>query len=98
MSFGNRIELMKAIRDRARQLEFHHAGEGLEDKVAAAVTNAEIDRLYLRWGLVSIDELTIDGVSADPDLLMERGPESLSREIVNEIRRECGLSEPERKN
>jgi hypothetical protein len=98
MSFGRRIELMKTIRDTARQLEFHHAGEKLDDKVAAAVTTAEVDRLYLGWGLVSIEGLRIDGVNANPDLLIERGPESLCREIVGEIRRECGLSEEERKN
>jgi hypothetical protein len=98
MSFGNRVELMRGIRDAARSLEFLQAGESLDDKLAAALTNAEVDRLYLRWGLAAIDELRIDGVAADPELLIERGPEALCREIVAEIRRECGLSEQERKN
>jgi hypothetical protein len=98
MSFGNRVELMQSIREAARDLEFRQAGESLDDKVAAALSSAEIDRLYLRWGLVGIEELRIDGVDADPSLLMERGPEALCREIVAEIRRECGLSEAERKN
>jgi hypothetical protein len=98
MSFANRIELMKSIREIARELEFQQAGEGLDDKLAAALSSAEIDRLYLRWGLAGVHELCIDGVDCDPGLLMERGPEVLCREIVTEIRRECGLTDAERKN
>lgn len=98
MSFANRIDLMKSIREAARDLEFRQAGESLEDKVCAAVNSAEVDRLYLRWGLVSVQNLRIDGRECDPDLLIECGPEPLCREIVAEIRRECGLSEAERKN
>jgi hypothetical protein len=98
MSFANRVELMKSIREAARDLEYRQAGEGLEDKLAAALSSAEVDRLYLRWGLAGVHELTIDGTTADPDLLMERGPEALCREIVAEVRKECGLSDEERKN
>jgi hypothetical protein len=98
MSFANRVELMQSIREAARELEYRRAGDGLDDKLAAALSSAEIDRLYLRWGLLSVDELSIDGTPADPDLLIERGPEGLCREIVAEVRNECGLSDEERKN
>jgi hypothetical protein len=98
MSFASRVELMKSIREAARELEYRQAGDGLDDKLAAALSSAEVDRLYLRWGLVSIQNLSIDGTDADPDLLMERGPEALCREIVAQVRSECGLSDEERKN
>ena len=58
----------------------------------------QIDRLYLEWGLQAIDGLSIDGEAATPRLLIEQGPESLTREIVARIRGECHLSEDERKN
>jgi hypothetical protein len=89
---------MKSIREAAREVEYRRAGDGLDDQLAAALSSAEIDRLYLRWGLVGLDELSIDGMPADTDLLIERGPETLCREIVAEVRNECGLSDEERKN
>ena len=98
MSFGNRIELLNAIRDAARQLEFLEAGETPGDKLAAALSAAEVDGIYLRWGLAGIQDLRIDGVDADTEALIDRGPEELCREIVAEVRHECGLSEDERKN
>jgi hypothetical protein len=47
---------------------------------------------------VEISGLTIDGEPADAANAIARGPEPLCREIVNEVRRECGLTEEERKN
>ena len=52
----------------------------------------------MEWGLLGIDGLTIDGEAADAASVIERGPEALCREIVHEIRRECGLTDEERKN
>ena len=98
MSFGNRIELMKSIREAARELEFRQAGDSIADKLEAALCSAEVDRLYLQWGLARIHNLRVDGAEADTATLIDRGPEELCREIVAEIRRECGLTEEERKN
>lgn len=98
MSFARRLELARRVRDLGRRVEFHQAGESLEDKIDAAVSSGEIDRLYLEWGLAEVSGLTIDGEVADVQRLIEIGPEELCREIVREIRRECGLTEEERKN
>ena len=38
------------------------------------------------------------GEMRDAETLIDRGPESLCREIAAEIRRECALSDEERKN
>ncbi|MGH9622868.1 MAG: hypothetical protein ACRD4G_00845 [Bryobacteraceae bacterium] len=57
-----------------------------------------VERLYLEWGLAEIEGLAIDGTSATPALLIEKGPEPLTREILASIQAELGLSEDERKN
>lgn len=79
-------------------MEFAEAGATLTEKVDASVLALEVDQLYLRWGLLSIDGLEIDGSTASLQMLVERGPEDLCKEIVEAIRAECGLNEEERKN
>lgn len=98
MSFRRRLGLLKSVREAARELEFRAAGESTEDRAAAAVQSGRIEELYLQWGLESISGLRIDGEDATPESLMERGPEALCREVAAEIRRECALSDEERKN
>ena len=98
MSLGRRIELAEAIRDLAQELEFRQAGESPKEQVEAAVLSSRIDRIYLRWGLVKISGLAIDGQPATADTLFADGPETLFREIVCRIKSECGLTDDERKN
>jgi hypothetical protein len=86
------------VRELGRKIEFHQAGDGIQDKIDAALSSGEVDRLYLEWGLIAVEGLTIDGEAASTASAIERGPEALCREIVHEIRRECGLTEEERKN
>jgi len=68
------------------------------EKLEAAVLAAEIDRVYLGWGLEEIAGLTIDDEPATPESLIDKGPMDLAREILSRVKRECGLSEDERKN
>lgn len=98
MSFRRRLDLMRAVRDLAKRLEFASAGESSVDRAEAAITAMEIDDVYLRWGLDSVEGLSIDGQVASPDDLIAKGPEALCREIAEAIRGECGLSDDERKN
>jgi hypothetical protein len=98
MSLGRRIELAEAIRDLAQELEFHQAGESPKEQVEAAVMSARIDRVYLRWGLLKISGLSIDGRPATAEALFADGPEGLLREIVDRIKSECGLTDDHRKN
>ncbi|MDZ4798334.1 MAG: hypothetical protein SGI92_09240 [Bryobacteraceae bacterium] len=98
ISFGRRLELTRRVRELGQRIAFDEAGESTDGKLAAAIARGEIDRLYVEWGLNSIDGLQIDGAPAGAAELVERGPEHLCREIVAEIRKECGLSEEERKN
>lgn len=98
ISFARRIELTRQVRELGRRIAFDEAGETTDGKLSGAIARAEIDRLYIQWGLAGVDGLEIDGSTATPEMLIELGPEELCREIVAEIRRECGLTEEERKN
>src|SRR5690242_13495855 len=98
MSFGRRVELMRRVRALARQMEFLEAAREPADRMDAAMLQAEIDRLFLTWGLRSISGLQLDGVEASPDSLAEVGPEDLFREALAAVRAETGLNEEERKN
>jgi hypothetical protein len=98
ISFGRRIELARRIREIARKLEFLEAGSDVREKLEAAVVAAEVDRAYLEWGLAGIEGLTIDGETATPGTLIDKGPMELAAEILARVRAECGLTEDERKN
>src|SRR6202050_54848 len=98
MSFARRMELMERVRELARRVEFLAAGESAAERMDAALARAEIDRLYLSWGLQAIAGLRVDGMDATPELLAEAGPEELFREAVALVRHETGLNEAERKN
>ena len=98
MSFGRRVELMRKVRELARRMEFLKAGPEPGDKMDAALLQAEIDRVYLAWGLKSVSGLDVDGVDATPETLADAGPEELFREALEAVRAETGLNEAERKN
>ena len=98
MSFGRRLELMQQVRELARKVEYLEAAADAGSQMDAAMVRAEIDGLYVSWGLQSVDGLLLDGVPASPDGLRESGPEELLREALAAIRAEAGLTETERKN
>jgi hypothetical protein len=98
MSYGRRSELMRRIRELARRHEFLEASERLEDRMEAALLESEINLTYLKWGLKSISGLTVDGAEATPELLAEKGPETLFREVLKAVRAQAGLAPEERKN
>ena len=98
LSFARRMELMRQVRDLARRLEFLQAGQEPAGTMEAALLRAEVDRLFLTWGLRAVSGLAIDGAVATPELLAEAGPENLLREAVAAVRMETGLNANERKN
>ncbi len=89
---------MQSVRELARRIEFLQATDSAAEQMEAALLKAEIDRVYLRWGLRRIEGLVLDGVEATPALLIEAGPEPLFREALAAVRAEAGISEAERKN
>lgn len=98
MSFGRRLELMRTVRELARRIEYLEGGNTTGDKMEAACVRREIDRLFVIWGLKQIEGLELDGASATPETLIDKGPEELFREALAAVRAETGLSEDERKN
>ena len=98
MTFGRRIELMRRVRDLAARLEYFGAGRDAKNGMEASLLGAEIDQLYIRWGLDEIRGLELDGTPATPESLIESGPEDLFHEALEAVKAECGLTENERKN
>ena len=98
MSFGRRADLARRVRELASRMEFHEAGDSEQDQLSASLMSLDVDRLYIEWGLASLEGLEIDGQPATPDALLSRGPDQLCREIVRAVKAECVLSEEERKN
>ena len=98
ISFGRRMELSRRVREITQKTEFLEAGSELGEKIEAGILAQEVDAMYLRWALVGVDGLEIDGEAATAEQLLDRGPEDLVREIVVAIKEQCGLSEAERKN
>jgi hypothetical protein len=98
MTFGRRIELMRRVRDLAARLEFFEAGRDAKNGMEASLLGAEIDRLYIRWGVEEIRGLKLDGIPASVEALLDNGPEELFHEALDAVKHECGLSENERKN
>lgn len=97
MSFGRRVELMRRVREMARRVECYEGGD-LGQRMDAGVLRAEIERLYVEWGIQSVSGLLVDGVEADVAGMIERGPEEVFREALSAVRREAGLTDDERKN
>ncbi len=98
MTFGRRLELMRRVRDLAARLEYFEAGQEERNRMESGILAAEIDTLYVKWGLEQVRGLEIDGQAADVDALIERGPEDLFIEALTAIRAECGLTDAETKN
>ena len=98
ISFGRRMDLARRVREISQRVEFLDAGNQLKEKIEANLVRQEIEGTYLRWALVQIEGLTIDGAPATAERLLDRGPEELTHEIVAAIKAQCGLSEDERKN
>lgn len=98
ISFGRRMELSRKVRELSQRAEFLEAGAQIQEKLEAGILAQEIDAMYLRWGLVSVHGMTIDGEPADGERVLEKGPEELVSEIVRAVKSQCGLSEAEIKN
>ena len=97
MSLRQRVELNQRIRELTANYDFLKACDAVT-QVEAALSDLLVARLYLEWGLDSVEGLLIDGQKATVKLLIESGPESLADEIVRSIQADCGLTDDERKN
>ncbi len=98
VSLARRAEITRQVRYLLSKLEYGNAGAAMDDRLAAAEAACRVDSAYIEWGLLQVEGLRIDGRPCDVRLLVEAGPEPLSREIARRIRQECSLTASERKN
>lgn len=96
-SLMQRINLNDRVRTLLLRYDFLKAGD-TADQLEASLSELLSQELYVEWGLGEVTGLTIDGEPATPQLLLEKGPESLVIEIVEAVQRELTLTEQERKN
>lgn len=71
------------------------------NRIAAAADIIDITELtprYIRWGLLSIEGLTIDGEPATVETLISDGPEEIIPEIRDAIKSRLGLTVVQQKN
>ena len=98
MTLGRRLEMIRQVKERAKRLEFHQAGDSLEDVLSSSLLTCEIERIYFEWGLSNVEGLEIDGEPANKESLYESGPEQLCKEVIEAVKAEIFLTESERKN
>ena len=108
MSEGRRISLrlkLAGMTNRLRELmEQANQAVGTENVAQASmlfdqvkeVVDDQITPEWVRWGLVSIHGLRIDGEAATVESMIAKGPRSLYNEIVLAIKAEAGITEEER--
>jgi hypothetical protein len=98
MTLGRRAELTSRVRTMLNRARFHAASGEAEERLEATLLAIDADRVLLDWGLLELEGLRIDGEPATVRRLVEAGPEELCREIAEQIRSDCKLTETERKN
>jgi hypothetical protein len=98
VSYGGRLELLKRVRELAARQAFHLSSEGAVERLDAEIAGREIRLKMIRWGLVRVDGLLIDGEAPAVDALIEYGPEGLVAEIAAAVEGQLSLTEEERKN
>jgi len=97
ISLAQRIELSSRIRELTLRNEFLRGGTPA-DQIEAQLADLLVQKLYVEWAVVDLKGLRIDGRPASLRDLIERGPESLVREISEAIIAHLELSDAERKN
>lgn len=98
VSYGGRLELLRSVRNLAAKLEFHQGSDKASDQLEVEILNREICMFYLRWGLVDVEGLTVDGRRCSVEDLINAGPEQLAWEIVTAIQSQLKLSQADEKN
>lgn len=98
MTLGRRADLTSRVKTMLDRVRFHAASGETGEKLTAALLSIDADLVLLDWGLLEVEGLRIDGEPVSVRKLIESGPEELCREIAEQIRRDCRLTETERKN
>lgn len=97
MTLAQRIELTKRVRELTLKNDFLRSGTPC-DRLDEALGELLARRVYLEWGLSKVEGLRIDDKDANPEMLIEQGPEKLADEAARLIVNELHLNEEETKN
>lgn len=98
MTLRQRINLLKELHDLYRELEFSNAGTSKTDRLNTQLNGLRIDEVFLRWGVLAIDGLIVDGKAVAASEISEAAPEDLVGEILSRIRECIALNSGEEKN
>ena len=98
ISFSKRSELIREIAPLAARTQALSASSLGDELAEAAVLRRTIANVVLDWGLLEVSGLTIDGIPAKKETLIHEGPEELTLEILQQLKRQVSLSEEEIKN
>lgn len=98
ISFSKRSELTREIAPLAARIKALSASLVNEELTEAALLRRTVASLVLDWGLLEVCGLSIDGVPARKETLIDEGPEELTLEILHQLQRKISLSEEEIKN
>ena len=98
MTLRHRINLIQELHTLYREHEFGSAGTSTEDRLRAQLSSLRIDEVFLRWGVVDVAGLQVDGKPIGASDLVDYAPEKLAAEILGRIRETIALSPDEEKN
>jgi hypothetical protein len=98
MTLRQRIKLIGELSQLYRAHDFHTAGSSPLDQLNAQLNALRIDEVVLKWGVIAVHGLVIDGHTVGPDELSERAPEELTAEILSRIRECISISVDQEKN
>lgn len=98
MTLRQRITLLRDLHALYREQEFSTSGSSHADKINAQISSLRIEEVFLRWGVVDLQGLVVDGKAVEIDEVSERAPEGLVSEILAQIRECVNLTVDEVKN
>lgn len=98
MTLRHRIKLLKEVHDLYREAEFSTAGSSKADRLNAQLSSLRVDEVFLRWGVIAVEGLVVDGRPIAADEVGELAPECLASEMLSRVRECMSLSSDEEKN
>jgi len=98
MTLRQRIALLSELRELYQEAEFGKAGSSGSDQIRAQVSGLRIEERFLKWGVVQVQGLVVDGREVAVDELAEWAPEPLASEMLRRIAQCIGLTPGEEKN
>jgi len=98
MTLRQRIYLLTDLHALYREHDFSKAGTSQADRINAHLSSLRIDEIFLRWGVLAIEGLSVDGKRLCVEDLAEYAPEGLVREILFRIRESIALDPGDEKN